>query len=83
MSADPHFEPVVTEEVIVQVLARAHRTAEAQNAPDEERAVLHLADSFADELAQTDPEFDRVGFIEASTDRSQAHSNGRSWSCRS
>jgi hypothetical protein len=70
MSADTHGEPVVAEEEIVQVLARAHRTAELQNAPNEARAILHVARSFADELARTDPEFDRTRFIEAFTDRS-------------
>jgi hypothetical protein len=69
MSVDPQSEPVVAEEVIVEVLARAHRAA-AEKAPDEARAILHMAASFADELAQTDPEFDRVRFIEASTDPS-------------
>jgi hypothetical protein len=63
-------ETVVAEQVISQVLCRAHRTAEVQDAPNEERAILHVARSFADELAQTDPRFDRERFIEASTDRS-------------
>jgi len=63
MSTDIHDE-----QVIAQVLCRAHRTAEVQDSPNEERAILHVAQSFADELAQTDTEFDRVRFIEASTD---------------
>jgi hypothetical protein len=71
MPADTQGEQMVlAEQVIAQVLGRAHRTAEAQNAPSEERAILHVARSFADELAQTDPRFDRLGFIRASTDRS-------------
>jgi hypothetical protein len=70
MSADSQGEPVVAEAVIAQVLGQAHRTAEAQNAPNEERVILHVARSFADELAQTDPEFDRERFMQASTDRS-------------
>jgi hypothetical protein len=70
MSADTQSETVVAEEVIAQVLCRAHRTAEVQDAPNEERAILHVARSFADELAQTDPGFDRARFIEASTHRS-------------
>ena len=69
MSADSH-EPVVAEEVIAEVLVQAHRTAEAQDAPNEARAILHVANSFADQLAQTDPQFDRVRFIEAATDQS-------------
>ena len=36
---------------------------EAPNAPDEARAVLHVAHSFADELATLDPRFDRLQFI--------------------
>ena len=70
MSADNQSELVAAEEVIAQVLGREHRLAEAQNAPNEARAILHVAQSFADELAQTDPGFDRVRFIEASIDRS-------------
>ena len=54
--------------VIARVLGRAHRTAEAQNAPAEARAVLHMAHSFADELEAADPRFDRERFIQAATD---------------
>ena len=36
---------------------------EAVNAPNEARAVLHVAHSFADELATVDPRFDRVQFM--------------------
>jgi hypothetical protein len=50
------------EQLIAHVLSGAHLTAEA---PDEARAILHVARSFADELAAMDPEFDRVEFIEA------------------
>jgi hypothetical protein len=51
------------EELIVRVLSGAHRTMEAQDSPDEARAVLHVAHSFADELATLDPRFDRLRFI--------------------
>jgi hypothetical protein len=51
------------DELIVRVLSRAHRQMEARNAPDEARAVLHVAQSFADELATLDPRFDRMQFI--------------------
>ena len=51
------------DELIARVLHRAHRTAEAHDAPDEARAVLHVAQSFADELATLDPRFDRLQFI--------------------
>ena len=70
MSDYTHGELLVAEEAITEVLARAHRTAQAEDEPNEARAVLHIARTFADELAETDPEFDRVGFIEASMDRS-------------
>jgi hypothetical protein len=54
--------------VIAHVLRRAHGTAVAQNAPNEARAVLHMAHSFADELESTDPRFDREWFIQAATE---------------
>ena len=54
-------------ELIAHVLGRAHRAAEANNEPDQARAILHVAHSFADELQSADPEFDRVQFIEAAT----------------
>ena len=59
--------PVLTEQLIAHVLGRAHRTAEAQNTPNEARTILHIAHSFADVLAERDPRFDRLRFIEAST----------------
>ncbi len=59
---------LVSEQLIAQALGRAHRTAEAQNAPNEARAILHVAHSIADALADKDPRFDRLQFIEASTE---------------
>jgi hypothetical protein len=56
------------DELIARVLRRAHRTMEARNAPDEARAVLHVAHSFADELATLDPRFDRLQFIKDVTE---------------
>jgi hypothetical protein len=56
------------DELIARVLSRAHRTMEARNAPDEARAVLEVAHSFADELATLDPRFDRLRFIEDATE---------------
>ena len=41
---------------------------EALSAPNEARAVLHVAHSFADELATMDPEFDRLQFIKGVTE---------------
>ena len=61
VTADP------VEQLIARVLGRAHRAAEALDAPSEARTILHLAQSFADELAAANPRFDRLGFIEAAT----------------
>lgn len=58
---------MTVDDYIAGVLRRAHQTAEARNEPDEERAVLHVAEFFADDLAARDPHFDRVGFITAAT----------------
>jgi hypothetical protein len=51
------------DELITRVLRRAHGTMEAQGMPGQARAVLHVAHSFADELATLDPGFDRLQFI--------------------
>ena len=63
-----HGDPVPVEQLIAHVLCRAHRMAEALSAPNEARAILHVAQSFADELAIADPKFDRLRFIQAATD---------------
>jgi hypothetical protein len=60
-------EPVAVEEMIAHVLRRAHRMAETADAPEEARAIFHVAHSFADELAGADPQFDRHRFIQAAT----------------
>jgi hypothetical protein len=59
---------MATDDLIAYVLRRAHRTAESLDAPDEARAILNLAQSFADELAVGDPDFDRLRFIQTITD---------------
>jgi hypothetical protein len=56
------------DELIARVLRRAHGTMEARDAPDEARAVLHVAHSFADELATLNPRFDRLQFIKDVTE---------------
>ena len=56
-------EMVADEQLIGRTLQRAHRQAEAANAPSEARAVLHVAQRFADELEAADPGFDRVRFM--------------------
>jgi hypothetical protein len=58
----------IDDELIARVLRRAHRLAESLDAPDEARVILHIAHSFADELAVADPRFDRVRFIDTVMD---------------
>jgi hypothetical protein len=60
--------PEAVDKLIARVLSRAHRTMEDFNSPDEARAVLHIAHSFADELSTLDPRFDRLQFIRDITD---------------
>jgi hypothetical protein len=60
-------DPEAVDQLIARVLSRAHRTMGALSAPNEARAILHIAHSFADELAATDPGFDRVRFIRDAT----------------
>jgi hypothetical protein len=50
--------------MIARVLRRAHGDAE----PDDARAILDVAHSFADEIAAADPQFDRLPFIEAAVE---------------
>jgi hypothetical protein len=61
-------DPVPVEQLIAHVLRRAHRMAETLRAPNEARAILHVAQSFADDLAFADPKFDRLRFIQTATD---------------
>jgi hypothetical protein len=56
------------DQMIARVLARAHRQMQAQDAPSEARAILHVAHSFADELSTLDPGFDRTRFVEDVTE---------------
>jgi hypothetical protein len=42
--------------------------AEALNEPNQARAILHIAQSFADELATADPRFDRLQFMRDATE---------------
>jgi hypothetical protein len=58
----------ITDQLITRVLSRAHQMAEAANAPNEARAVLYIAHSFADELVTLDPRFDRLQFIKDVTE---------------
>jgi hypothetical protein len=56
------------DEFIAQVLGRAHRAAMAVGAPDAARAILAVAEAFADELAAADSQFDRLAFLVAVTE---------------
>ena len=60
-------EPISLDQYIADVLRRAHQTAEAVHDPDEARAILHIAQLFAEQLAEADPHFDRLLFLEAVT----------------
>jgi hypothetical protein len=69
MTATPlERDPEAVDQLIARVLGRAHRTMEALNAPNEARAILHIAYSFADELPTLDPRFDRLQFIKDVTE---------------
>jgi DNA-binding phage protein len=59
--------PEAVEELIAHVRRRARGMAEALDASNEARAVLRVTHSFADELALTNPRFDRLRFIRAVT----------------
>jgi hypothetical protein len=58
------YDAASVERMIVRVLRRAHGDAE----PDDARAILDVAHSFADEIAAADPQFDRLPFIEAAVE---------------
>jgi hypothetical protein len=60
--------PEAVDQLIARVLGQAHRTMEAFDSPAEARAVLHVAHSFADELATLDPRFDRLQSIKDITE---------------
>ena len=61
-------DPEAVEQLIARVLAGAHRKMEAIDAPNDARTILHVAESFADELAALDPRFDRLQFIKDVTE---------------
>jgi predicted deacylase len=60
-------DPNAIEELIARVLSRAHEAVEDLHTSHEARALLHVAHSFADELAGANPQFDRIAFIRAAT----------------
>ena len=59
--------PEAVDQFVARVLRRAYKTAEAGNASSESRAILGVAQLFADELTASHPGFDRVGFVTAAT----------------
>lgn len=61
-------DPETVDQLIARVLRRAHRRADTLNGPNDARAILHLADAFADELATANPRFDRLRFIKDAID---------------
>ena len=56
------------DQFIAGVLARAHRAALAGGEPAEARAILDVAQLFADELATAVADFDRMAFLVAVMD---------------
>jgi hypothetical protein len=60
--------PEAIDQFVARVLRRAHQSAEARNAPNEARAILDVAQMFADELITSYPGFDRYGFVGAATE---------------
>ena len=62
-------DPLAVEQLIADVLGRAHWMAEELDTPNEARTIFQLAHSFADELAIADPRFDRQRFIHTVTTR--------------
>jgi hypothetical protein len=53
------------EQFIARVLRQAHQAADA---PSDARAILGVAQMFADELTVSHPGFDRLAFVEAATE---------------
>jgi hypothetical protein len=53
------------ERFIARVLRRAHLAGLAVGEPGEARAILTVAQSFADELARADARLDRLAFVAA------------------
>jgi hypothetical protein len=56
------------ERFVARILREKHQAALAASAPDGARIVLEVAQWFADDMAATDPGFDRTAFIEAVTE---------------
>ena len=66
--ASLEMDAEAVDQLIARVLGGAHRKMEAIDAPNDARTILHVAESFADELAALDPRFDRLQFIKEVTE---------------
>ncbi len=62
-------DPEAVDQFVARVLRRAYQTAYARHASSESRAILGVAQLFADELTNSHPGFDRLGFVMAATKR--------------
>lgn len=56
------------DQMIARVLGRAHEAAMTMGAPAEARAILDVAQDFADELGEAASEFDRLAFLQSVTE---------------
>lgn len=56
------------ERFVARILRHKHQAALAAGAPDGARMILEVAQWFADDMAATDPGFDRMAFIKAVTE---------------
>ncbi len=69
-SAPIERDAEAVDQFVARVLRSAHENAEARDAANEARAILGVAQLFADELTACDPTFDRLGFVVAATEGS-------------
>jgi hypothetical protein len=68
MNPSATHDTEAADQLIARVLHRARIEANALDDPDEARAILDVAQSFADELSTANPRFDRLRFIKAATE---------------
>jgi hypothetical protein len=68
LELDVERELEAVDQFVARVLRQAHQAAHARDEPGDERAILEVAELFADELAAGDPAFDSVGFLAAAID---------------
>jgi hypothetical protein len=68
MNPSATHDTEAVDQLIARVLHRARLEASALDDPDEARAILDVAQSFADELSTANPRFDRLRFIKDATE---------------